>query len=541
MSTRRAKIYQLTRNSHFLLKAAGIILSVAVLLSLVIQLFREGRDLRPAQSRLDVDTMQLRESYKRLSREGSPNPEALGDWLRKAAVLAIDGAYQASVFSREPLSVADCPVEPLIKQHTHSAEQAALFNDYAVCRLLTPSPEAGAARQRLSQATEVAQPPRYAGELLGDIYLWDSKHLDALKKYLLDVQHVESVRSREAALSLALYLKDSAALETLMESALVRKEAAPENLREAAMLLDNRRLLIDSQWKGFLKQWTSPVPVSMALIAASIWTVVIIVSAGQGKRAIFPVLAALACGVLSVELVSWWQDTLKYSFDERNLAGAGQKIVHWIIYVGIPEEAAKLIFCVPVIPWLLKHAGGAGAALLGGAVGLGFALAENIGYFLHYGEFVAMGRLLTANFLHASLTGILGWQLYDLVRSKFHRAGEFLAVFLIICVVHGLYDYFAGDEATEWGLNILAIILLALCARKFLHVLAIETGGRGPTVSRTAVFVIGATFLAGLVMVVLTWQNHHFDSRVVTAVIRGILALIPVGAMYIHEFREVSH
>jgi hypothetical protein len=141
--------------------------------------------------------------------------------------------------------------------------------------------------------------------------------------------------------------------------------------------------------------------------------------------------------------------------------------------------------------------------------------------------------------MHISLTGIVGWHLYELFRSRFHHATEFLIAFCGVVVAHGLYDYGAGITAIEWGFDFASFIILAAAAKIYLPMLHDAEGRHQPgmAISRTAVFCLGTALLGGMLMIVTVWQLQSL--RGITVVLESIVSLALVALIFIHEWREL--
>lgn len=88
------------------------------------------------------------------------------------------------------------------------------------------------------------------------------------------------------------------------------------------------------------------------------------------------------------------------------------------------------------------------------AIGMGFALVENIMYVTSYGLTTAFVRAFTAVPAHA-LFGIIMGSLFS--RSQF-RGKPVLIAYLIPAILHGIYDTFA--MAQSFGANLLLILYL---------------------------------------------------------------------------------
>ena len=109
--------------------------------------------------------------------------------------------------------------------------------------------------------------------------------------------------------------------------------------------------------------------------------------------------------------------------------------------VGLREELSKLVLFLPVLPFLLKRDDELEALILACFVGLGFAVEENSNYFLNSEGSSMAGRFLSANFFHIALTGLNGLCLFRAC-SRRGSWNEFLYVFPVTILAHGLYDGF---------------------------------------------------------------------------------------------------
>lgn len=276
----------------------------------------------------------------------------------------------------------------------------------------------------------------------------------------------------------------------------------------------------------------------LALLSAGVWYV-LLVHAGSGEswrwlRYLSPVFA----GVMSVWLLEHWMKTARYGISSDDQKTMGHEIVQWVMFVGVPEELVKLALFAVFLPLLLRRGSASKAALTAGCVGLGFAFEENLGYYLREGGQVAIGRLITANFLHITLTGVAGSALYELVRSKFHKTSEFLVAFIGACIAHGVYDFASTPSAQVLGVDLAGIIVLAVMARIYLDLLKPEDGElRRRTLSSTSVFCTGCALLISFTIIVTVWQAESMSG--VTEALRSLVSVFPVALIYIREFREL--
>ena len=281
-------------------------------------------------------------------------------------------------------------------------------------------------------------------------------------------------------------------------------------------------------------EWVLP----LALLAASVWYLILVYSASRERWRWVRYLPAVLAGVLSVSLLHWWHGALHFGMTEEQQLTPTHEIFQWVMYVGVPEEVAKLLFFLPFIPLLLRNGSASKAALTAGCVGLGFALDENLGYYQNDGGTAAVGRFVTANFMHIALTGILGGWLYELLRSRFHKATEFLLAFLGVAAAHGVYDFSSTESAQNLGVDLVGIVILAMAARFYLdHLRPEELAMRRRTISCTFVFCIGCSLLTGAAILLAVNQAGSMKGAV--AALRQTVAIIPVALIYVREFREL--
>jgi RsiW-degrading membrane proteinase PrsW (M82 family) len=183
----------------------------------------------------------------------------------------------------------------------------------------------------------------------------------------------------------------------------------------------------------------------LAGIAGSVWLLFLLLSFNlktEKWSILIWLLLGVGAGVLSIVptlLVSmWFTDYLGF-----DLTGdLGPDLVYCIIGIGFKEEACKLLLFLPFVPFLIRRYDPLRIFMVAAAVGLGFAIDENLGYFSHSytGDIGSLGRLLTANFFHLSATGLCGLAFCRMVRNPRKNTDYFLAVFGAVVLAHGLYD-----------------------------------------------------------------------------------------------------
>jgi RsiW-degrading membrane proteinase PrsW (M82 family) len=542
----RARAHHLTRSRAFLAKTAAMILGVSALVAALLQVSRQSEggiasEVTGTRRHSDGPIIAvLRASARKLEEATEPSPARLIAWLRECAMLwHIDELKEKIGFDAAALRIGGIELHPLIAKHTDTEEQRNAVISY-VRFLFLPDGDARTSALQTLQQVAGKSPPAFANEMLGDAFLESDRSEEALQAYLREISTPAAKHSREQAFELAISQRDVETLRYLCADARVRSEIDAGALWNAAKLTGNRPLLFHALWQMGWARWMQGAAVPLALLAAAIWYIILIHTASREPLRWWRYLPGVFAGIASVWLLHWWQGTLDYRGDPEDATSLGSEIMEWIMHVGLPEECAKLVLFSFFLPVLLHHRSSVKAALTAGCVGLGFALDENLHYFLDIGPQIAIGRLLTANFMHLSLTGIVGWHLYELFRSRFHHATEFLVAFCVVVTAHGFYDFSLGEAASMWGFDLADIIILALCARFYLQLLHESERVRptGFAISRTSVFVLGTALLGGMLMIVMVWKLQSLKG--IAMVLEQLVGVALVGIIYIREWRELD-
>ncbi len=193
-----------------------------------------------------------------------------------------------------------------------------------------------------------------------------------------------------------------------------------------------------------------------------------------------------------------------YGFAEKGHAVLDA--IYFVVGVGLREELSKALLLLPLVP-IVKRWGRRREALACGAlVGLGFAVAENVGYF-HMGLSTALARFLTANFLHVSTTALLAVAIDDYVRGREAQSGDLSRTLMVVVAAHGLYDFFLSSPSVGAG-SFMAMLVFVLLTRRFVDVLRHLPGREGPLLEWFGVglaVVAGASFVYACTLVA-PWQ-----------------------------------
>lgn len=232
----------------------------------------------------------------------------------------------------------------------------------------------------------------------------------------------------------------------------------------------------EGDWPGIFKQTViyqytgrSWQIVLIALLTGAAWFA-FLMHAGRLWRApgdIALCVAAMVLGALSTT-ATLMMITLQeefWGFEEKyDLLGG---LLYCIAGIGLREEALKLLFFTPLIPFLLRRKDALLALVVAGCVGLGFATEENVSYFHGSMGISGPGRFLTANFLHISATALTGYALYRAFLTGWKGADYAASVFGMVVFAHGLYDAFLMLPALmPYGLFAFTIYVL-LCYQMF--------------------------------------------------------------------------
>lgn len=391
-------------------------------------------------------------------------------------------------------------------------------------------------RAKLEQAGFARRPN--AWELAGDLALLDKDAAGADRCYRQEIKHHHSARAADWVLRHALRQAESRNREPLRAARSDRRlwNMAHPSLRltAAAELRDGFAMARAALEMDFVD--ASAAMLIVALATAAVWFAIVVQFAGFGRGQWLLYGVALLLGMLSATatlVVSVVQEEILGTVvEQEDLAGG---LTHYIAGVGLREEALKLVFFLPLLPWLLRRGKAIDALVAAGLVGLGFALNENLGYFQLEGEGVAIGRLLTSNAFHLALTGSAAFALFRTLWFRGRGWEEALATFLAVVIAHGLYDSFIGLPALAANLGIGSAIILALACWRYFDFTAAHYRPSGLRVPVLAVFVLGTALVVGLTMNVVIYGHPVFPGAL--QYLLSTAQLLPTAFVFIHRFR----
>ncbi len=383
---------------------------------------------------------------------------------------------------------------------------------------------------------------KWRDEFIGDLYIKNDEHERALEYYLSAADKDNSSSySLRSAIALAHYIEDAPLLRELLADTRFRNALSP------AAQVDYYSYLRDYPHLGLAilqadaNSWMS-IYLIPALFTALIWGLILNSFWVPSRARIGMSLLAFLLGVLSATLTLFavviQEDIQGFTWSQTDTDIS--QFLYFLAGVALREETIKLLCFVPLIGWLRKRNEPVEALVLAGMVGLGFAVNENIGYFQRSpgDSLVSWIRLLTANPLHFSLTGVAGFYLARMVQRKGHGMEEFLIAFIAVVFAHGVYNSVISIDAFL-DYAPLSTILVAAIAYQYFDRLrdSMHTHQIHRRISPLGVFVLGSAFLTCLAM--LTSAASQPMSVAFRDFASGVAAMIPLAFAFISRFRDL--
>lgn len=279
-------------------------------------------------------------------------------------------------------------------------------------------------------------------------------------------------------------------------------------------------------------------PVVLSAITACCWLVFLwqaMRTPGLRELRLWCALIAIPLGVLSIWPTLFFDYWLEHAWNLRESKELIPGVRYFVLSVGLREELAKLLCLLPLMPLLLRINDELTTLLVSGCVGLGFAIEENINYFINSGGTSTLGRFLTANPLHITLTALAGLALYRALRNPKGWTSHSLGVFGMLVFAHGLYDAFIIVPAlAEYSL--FTMIIFALVIYQFFHELRALRPAQGDTISLSANFLCGVSVLTASTFVYLSatlGMSVAFDTLA-----SGVTGLAVMVYLFLREMPE---
>lgn len=530
----RARTHYLTRDRRFLLRTSAVIVFVGLIAAsiIVISSGQEAQALKsvartPAQIRVHNE-------YQELRHASTPQPRSLALWLRLllGQLESHTDDDESGVFESFDAStvLVGYDLAPLLSAHCTSDAPAGLFHDF-LASALTGDP---AALERLEARASAVPQEMLAAEFFGSVQKRRGNSDAALRAFYIEGLHFpEAKAAREEALRLAVTQRNLDILRRIAGQPGWIESCHPLLQHHAGALLGD----VWMQWRGLIHHRLTEVPYGMLALAffvAGLWYFILVQHSDHARwrwARPMPALMAGVCSVWPTLTILAYQEYVQGMTPE---APFPHDLLYYLLGVGLREEGCKLALFALFLPWLLWRRQPGLALLTGAFVGLGFSLEENIGYYQDFGGTIAWTRFLSANFLHISLTGICAHSLYNMLRTRFARAEEFIATFAAAVAAHGGYDWLGTGKLGDNGW--LSIIVLVLTVSRFIDTLGTETDPKRLTISPRAVFTFGSALLIAVSFVLGAWTSRSM-SGVATAG-QESLAMVPIALLYWRRFEN---
>ncbi|MDF1755954.1 MAG: PrsW family glutamic-type intramembrane protease [Verrucomicrobiales bacterium] len=382
---------------------------------------------------------------------------------------------------------------------------------------------------------------RFRNEFLGDALIASGEPEKAIEAYIKEGErYPDATYSQRSAIVALTERKEIAPLRTVLEKPGFRKSLPPVDGIEAATVLGSQKGLFAEILRMEIQMLKSPYLVT-AIFTAAIWFIILLSMGSLNARQAIWGTAAFAMGifaaVLTLYVVYLQEEYLNLAFHPDDTLV--NQAIALVAGVGLREETLKLLCFLPLAIAILPIRNAMLALILAGLTGLGFAMMENLHYFVNSNDqFIAWTRLLSANALHFCLTGIAGFSLYQLLRNKGHGWENFLVDFLFVVVVHGIFNAFHMIPMFgEYG--IVSLVVLALTAYRYLDLVRDHMTHEGQLrkISPLGVFVVG-TALLGCGIMIVTSVSHTFlqSAGAFASTIGGSL---PIAFAFISRLRDL--
>lgn len=246
--------------------------------------------------------------------------------------------------------------------------------------------------------------------------------------------------------------------------------------------------------------------------------------------------AAVCLGYLSAIMCLFLVVVTDELFQTDARSGIEFNLIYCIAGIGAREELTKLLFFVPLVPFLMRMENDLSIITIASLTGLGFAVNENIKYYAASGGVDATGRFLTANFFHMVLTGYCG---YYLVKA-FQHGGEswntFTGQTLKMIVIHGLYDFILIEPRMA-DYSILAMTVYIWLSQTYLRLILETSANFGwRPIPLTRLFVAAISIVVGVTYILIAGEFGMVAGFRLT--VFSLLGVALISYMFFREFNE---
>lgn len=509
---------RLSRERRFLLKASAAMVIISVLLALLVSWFASS----PQSSPDGIITAGDRDSLIPLIRFGRPVPTS--SLHPTCADLVRDGS--GNLFAEE--------IEATLEDLRNDPETAPIRLWWEGLNTPDPAPS-------LQQLELLSPETPFRDEFMGDLEYKRANHETALGHYLKAAKQAGgSNYARRSAVFLARYEEDRGLLRQLLDDpAFAAAFEARDLLTYFTYLRDYSglaRCVVAAEFRMLVSPYLIP-----ALFTATIWFFILLAfgesTRARTAKALVSFLLGKFSAFLTLYAVMIQEEISGFTFHEGDTPLS--QFIYFLSGVALREETLKLICFLPLAILLRRRSSPLEMLLLGGMTGLGFAFQENLVYFESgAGTFTAWVRLLTANVLHFSLTGVAGYYLWRMLARGFRGWEEFLFSYLAVVFAHAFYNAMLSMPSLA-DFAPLTSILVAVIAYQYFDPLRtqMETTGMHRRISPLGIFVLGSVVLACTVLVSSAFsQPFRFA---LGAFASTVGAMIPLSFAFISRFRDL--
>jgi RsiW-degrading membrane proteinase PrsW (M82 family) len=516
----------LSRDRRFLIRTSLSIVVMSTVLSFILAAF-VPRKLGELLGQ--VPKQDLKAIHQAPSRS---DPQSLSDW-----VFWIRFNYPVSY-----------PATSLDFRNLLSAEHGSIpkngnspFEKHPLLKSFYEGVQSNDRHEFIEQLESTSESLRYRNEFLGDLYILDKDYAAATNFYSREAQQFpESSYAQRSAVMAALRNNDPALARLLLSQSEIADRFTDYDLMN--LQADARAWipLLESTFKYEKAQLLSFFVIP-AVFTGLIWYLILTNFWRFDRTRLIASLFAVALGVLSANLTLYAVMLQERAFGFTHAPSSSQlsQAIYFIAGVGLREETIKLVCFIPIAIWCARRKNDLEALILAALVGLGFAAMENISYF-RTGLIQQSGltRLLTANPLHFTLTGLVGFYGYRMIVRKFYGMEEFLATFILAVLFHGAYDaVIMIPEWSDW--SILTFILMALLVYRYFDPLRglMDIQQQRKRLSPLGIFIMGSVAIACIVMMVSApFLGFHYA---LAGFAEAVGSILPLAFAYISRFRDL--
>ena len=527
--SRRQLLHRLSRDRSSLIRSSLVILGISLLFALSTSSLRQAIEveLAPRSPLIPLELALTRDSA---------TAESIARQLRNLHEFAPSSAG-AHPLENPPLNLPQglnlTTLEDFLAHSPIDPSQRLLFVAYVNARYADDDLR-DEGQLYLETHARMAPPVRFASEFLGDIAYSSNKFDESITHYQAEATHFDSLHARERLNHIYLLTSNIDNLRSI--------EAEPDYAEVTTRSQRIKIAILLEKWASLFAEviayeiyTTTGSEFLLSGFAASIWFLIVIQIGHYSSRRLLLYLSGIIAGIASATL------TLYVVILQENFGGMKQggdwseELLYFIVGVGLREELIKLALFAPLILFLRKGRDNVGAFLIASCVGLGFALQENMSYYAEHGDTAAVGRFISANFLHLAWTGILGHSLFRMVVSPKRHWEEFFATLIAVVVVHGLYDsLLSTPEFSDY--SFLSFVIIFFVAQRYFQRAGMLRDAQPHAVAPLAVFLLGTTLLIGVVLNYVAWQVGLYDSlRIVGS---ATLSVCLLAFVFINEFKE---